>query len=123
MDSLNKHKDAQRLGKCGEILARKYLISEGYDILHQNWRSGYLEVDLIAKKKNCIIFAEVKTRESIIENIEEIISKQKENNLIRALNIYMTNLDQELLCRIDVILIEKKADSMGIQHFQNAISM
>lgn len=123
MNSLNRSKSNQALGVYGENQARKYLKSKGYVILHQNWRRKYLEVDLIVKKKNYIIFVEVKTRESEMGHLDEIISRNKEQSLIRALNIYMSEIDGDMFCQIDLVLIKKWDDSFEIEHLQNAISM
>ena len=123
MDSLNRSKSNQVLGKFGENQARKYLESEGYEILHQNWRRKYLEVDLIVKKKNNIIFVEVKTRDSKIGNLDEVISRQKEQTLIRALNVYMSEVEADMYCQIDLVLIKNLNNSFEIEHLQNAIGM
>ena len=123
MNSLIKSKTAQALGKWGENEARKYLISKDYEILHQNWRRKFLEVDLIVKRKNYIIFVEVKTRESEMGNLDEVISRQKERSLIQALNIYMSELKEDMFCQIDLVLIKKQNNSLEIEHLQNAIGM
>jgi putative endonuclease len=49
-------------GKVGEQLAVHYLLQNGYNILHKNWRSGHHEVDVIASKCNVLHFIEVKTK-------------------------------------------------------------
>jgi len=38
----------KELGFKGELIARDFLIDNGYEILSQNWRYKALEVDLIA---------------------------------------------------------------------------
>jgi putative endonuclease len=42
-------------GNQGELLARKYLEEQGYEILDENWRFRKAEIDLIAYK-NPILF-------------------------------------------------------------------
>jgi putative endonuclease len=123
MNSLIKSKASQALGKWGENEARKYLISKDYEILHQNWRRKFLEVDLIVKRKNYIIFVEVKTRVSEMGNLDEVISRQKEQSLIQALNVYMSEVEGNMFCQIDLVLIKKLNDSFEIEHLQKAISM
>jgi len=51
-------------GKVGEELACHYLQDNGYLILSRNYRSRFGEIDIIAKKGNCIAFIEVKYRKS-----------------------------------------------------------
>lgn len=53
------------LGKIGEDLAADYLQGCGYVILGRNWRSARVELDIIARDKNTLVFCEVKTRRSI----------------------------------------------------------
>ena len=50
-------------GKLGEQAAAKYLQRLGYKILERNYRySRFAEIDIVAKDKDTIVFAEVKTR-------------------------------------------------------------
>ncbi len=118
-----KSSTPQELGKQGEAYARKYLLSKGYKILHQNWRYKHLEVDLIAKKENRIIFIEVKTRLSDISNVEELISANKERSLLQALNVYMAHNKEDVFCQIDLLLLRKNVTSFEVRHLQNAIGM
>ncbi|OGL31109.1 hypothetical protein A3F37_01880 [Candidatus Saccharibacteria bacterium RIFCSPHIGHO2_12_FULL_41_12] len=39
-----------------------YLQNKKYKILGQNWKTKFCEIDIIAKKNNCIYFVEVKYR-------------------------------------------------------------
>ena len=39
------------LGKEGEEMAAKWLLANGYELLHRNWRYGRYEIDIIAQKK------------------------------------------------------------------------
>ena len=50
-------------GKAGEDDAARFLIQKGFTILERNFRNGkYGEIDIIARKDNVIVFAEVKNR-------------------------------------------------------------
>jgi putative endonuclease len=53
-----------KTGASGERIAAEYLILSGYRIVERNYRSGHLELDLIAEKSGCLAFVEVKTRRS-----------------------------------------------------------
>ena len=59
MDKLWSNK---RYGALGEKIAGKYMEKNGYQILLRNYSVPPGEIDLIAKKDDIIIFAEVKTR-------------------------------------------------------------
>lgn len=67
------------LGRTGELLAGKYLMDNGYRILHRNWKSatGY-ELDIVAYKDDEIHFIEVKTRsDNALAEPESAIDKEK----------------------------------------------
>lgn len=52
------------IGKAAEDAAAQYLSSKKYEILDQNWRTRWCEIDIIAQKKKVIYFVEVKYRKS-----------------------------------------------------------
>ena len=53
------------LGKYGEQLAEHYLASSSFQILFQNWRHSYYEIDIICSKDDVLHFIEIKTRRSL----------------------------------------------------------
>lgn len=52
-------------GKSGEDLAAKYLIGQGYKILHRNYVTTIGELDIVAAMDGLIVVVEVKTRLSL----------------------------------------------------------
>ena len=44
------------LGKEGEVIARRYLEQQDYEILETNWRIGHLEADIIAYHDHHIVW-------------------------------------------------------------------
>ncbi len=78
-------------GKTGEDLAVAWLMQQGFEILHRNWRYSYYEIDIIAKKENYLHFIEVKCRQlssSILP--EESVSKKKFRHLKKAADIFLS---------------------------------
>lgn len=66
-------------------MAVEYLLKKGFSVLHQNWRHGHWEVDIIASKNNTLHFIEVKTRRTKKFGFpEEDVTKKKLENLINA---------------------------------------
>ena len=57
--------NTRRFGIIGEKLAQGYLINKGHEILETNFYTKRGEIDIIAKKDNCIVFVEVKTRTNL----------------------------------------------------------
>lgn len=52
------------LGAHGERAVLEWYLSRGYVLIAQNWRTTIGEVDLIVTRSNCVVFCEVKTRQS-----------------------------------------------------------
>lgn len=52
----------RRIGRTGESLATEILKQDGYHIVKRNYSCRWGELDIIAKKENTLVFAEVKTR-------------------------------------------------------------
>ena len=110
------------LGKRGEEIARKYLVSKNYTIIDQNWRFRKWEIDLIALKGGLVIIVEVKTRSQPFSDVSDIIGEKKEENLLEAANAYMENQEENLECRIDLIIIQTKAHNSDVIHIEDAIT-
>ena len=55
----------QELGQIGEDLATLYLRNSGFVILDRNFRSHRVELDIVAREKNTLVFCEVKTRRTL----------------------------------------------------------
>ena len=72
-----------KLGKKGEDIVAKKLKSEGFSILHRNYRKRFGEIDIIAVKKDLLIFVEVKMRKNPLFDLSYLIvpSKQKKNHI------------------------------------------
>lgn len=56
-------KDA--LGRRGEAIAARFLVSRGLAIVDRNWRCQQGEIDLVARDRAELVFVEVKTRSSV----------------------------------------------------------
>lgn len=54
----------QKVGQQGEDLAVRHLRGKGYKIITRNYRTPQGEIDIVARHKGVLVFAEVKTRSS-----------------------------------------------------------
>jgi putative endonuclease len=98
------------LGKKGEEEALQYLQVKGYEILELNYRWGRGEIDIICKKKNLIIFVEVKTRKSrLFGDPVEAVDKRKQRQIIKIAERYLVQekLYNKSDCRFDVITLSR----------------
>ena len=93
-------------GRWGEELAAVYLRENGYVILERDWHSGHRDIDIVAKQKDTLVFVEVKTRSSrdILDPITAV-NRQKQNNLLHAINHYLQYKHICTAYRFDVITI------------------
>jgi len=117
--------DRQEVGKLGEKAARKFLKKRGYRIRETNFRCPHGEIDIIAQRKDYLVFVEVRTRSNLdFGTPEESITAAKKKKLI-ALALTYTNTHQNLppLWRIDVVAIEldDKGQIKRIELIENAI--
>ena len=55
-------KDA--LGRYGEDVAARHLITDGFVVLERNWRCDIGELDIVARDGRVLVVCEVKTRRS-----------------------------------------------------------
>lgn len=115
---MTKHN--QQVGKWGEETASKWLIEQGYEIVEQNMRTPYGEIDIIAKKESMTIFIEVKTLTSSKNFFpEQQITNRKREHMLNSAQHYAAEhkIDN---WQIDVIAIEGKQNPK-ITHFENAL--
>jgi putative endonuclease len=117
--------DRQEVGKLGEQAARKFLKKRGYRIRETGFRCHHGEIDIIAQRKDYLVFVEVRTKSNLeFGTPEESITQAKKKKLI-ALALTYTSTHQNLppLWRIDVVAIEldDKGKTRRIELIENAI--
>jgi putative endonuclease len=119
-----KMKDnSQKLGKNGEQEAVKFLRKKGLTIIELNWRTGKLEIDIIAKDNEELVIVEVKTRgTNAFGEPEVFVNKAKQNKLIKAANAYIQKVDFNGETRFDVIAITQQNSELMVKHIPNAFA-
>ncbi len=109
------------LGRWGEDCAAQFFLDEGYEILHRNHRIGKSEVDLILRKENKLVFAEIKTRrEEQPVREEELLTRSKVRALIRAADLFLLRMPENAEIRFDVVLITLAGGNMRLKHIEDA---
>ena len=68
---------AFRLGISAESRAAAYLIAKGFRILARRWRSPVGEIDIIACRRQLLIFVEVKARPSFDDAAWSVTDRQR----------------------------------------------
>lgn len=117
------------LGNKGERIASNFLRSEGFRILENNYQKLIGEIDIIAERKKCIHFVEVKAR--TIESSEkyglpqDAVTYQKQRKIIRTAHFYLSEnkYSDDANWQIDVIaiIIDEKKNKAKITFIENAV--
>lgn len=72
----------KRLGTVGEQLAASWYERQGFTVLARNWRCRHGEIDLIARRGDLVVFAEVKARSSLRFGVPaEAVTPRKQQRL------------------------------------------
>ena len=110
-----KHND---LGKLGEEIAKEFLEQKGYKIEALNYRHRRLELDIVAKDGDTLVFVEVKTRsDDFLFDPEKAMTEKKETLMRNAAVAYMRETDYDWAIRFDVIaIVVRGADRYEVRH-------
>ena len=109
------------IGKIGEDLATDLLIEKGYEILERNWRFRHNEVDIIARKDNLLVIAEVKTRSGdTYGEPYTAVDYRKQRYLIFAAERYLFSHKLDLEVRFDIISITRGQNRSVVEHIPEA---
>jgi len=87
-DQSNNRRKRHRAGQRAEWVAGLYLNLKGYHILERRYKSPYGEIDLIAKRAKCIIFVEVKYRQTY-ERAAFSISPHQKARIVKAAKFWL----------------------------------
>lgn len=115
---------SKNIGDMGEKKAVKFLKKKGYSILETNFKTKFGEIDIIAKKDDCICFVEVKTRSS--ENFgepREAVNFYKQQKISSVAKFYLMKQKEDMMCRFDVIEVKYDKDDkkfIEINHIEDA---
>ncbi len=109
------------LGRLGEKMAVEYLANIGMNILARNWRTGHLEIDIIAETEKEVVFVEVKTRNSdYLADPFEAVNKKKQRYLAKAAHTFMLDSEKDKSFRFDIISIIINQFGEKLEHIEDA---
>jgi putative endonuclease len=115
----------KELGAIGEKLARDFLKKKGYRIRETNFRCREGEIDIVAQKKDCLVFVEVRTKTSSdFGSPEESVTFAKKEKLIASALTYLNSYkDLPQSWRIDFVAVELDQNSKAtrIELVENAV--
>ncbi len=112
----------KEVGRLGEDSACNYLEKEGYKILGRNYKTKYAEIDIVAKKREELVFVEVRTKTN--ENYgspEESVNREKMRRLKRSALGYVQKNKYYDCYRIDLIcvVLDKQGEIKRFTHHEN----
>lgn len=99
-------KSSYHKGLLAEFKAKSYLRFQGFRILTERFKTPVGEIDLIAKKGNLIIFAEVKLR-GTVEAAAEAIHTKNQSRVRSAAELYLQKYPEYNECelRFDALIM------------------
>ena len=107
-------------GKLGEKIATNYLISKGANILENNYKLKFGEIDIIASLNKELVFVEVKARSNINFGYpSEAVNYKKQMKIKNVAKYYiLKNKLEKVSVRFDVIEVYLKSNE--INHIEDA---
>ena len=97
------------IGDYGEKIAVRYLRLHGYTVKERNWRTGHMELDIIAANWREIAFVEVKARTYTEQSLSDApppktaVNAEKQALTRRAARQYLCEHPTKKRPRMDVI--------------------
>lgn len=109
-----------QFGQLGEEIAVKYLERKGYSIIARNYRFGRVELDIICRYRNEVVFVEVKTRTSdAMAYPERAVGKSKQRNIRLAAENFVLENQITVPARFDIVAVVK-GDTFEVEHIEDA---
>lgn len=106
-------------GREGEEVAARYLLNQGYHLLERNWRTGHLEIDLIAEWWGEIVFVEVKSRRNEAFSPAALaVDRDKRDNLLHAARAYLAGRGLFNPFRFDIITVVGECPPYEVKHYK-----
>lgn len=110
-------------GNALEKEAALHIKKFGFDIVQKNYQCKLGEIDIIAKKDDCLVFFEVRHRkQKKFGGALESVDSKKQQKLIKTASYYLQQkqLTNRIQCRFDVIAIEGPIGQFKINWIENA---
>jgi len=97
---------AFRLGISAESRAAFFLMAKAYRILARRWKTPFGEIDIVARRRNDLVFFEVKARDTL-DDAAEALTERNKQRIIAAAELWLAHHppDAQRAIRFDVILM------------------
>jgi len=118
---------SQELGRWGELWATQHLQRAGYTILARNWRAGPLELDIVARDGETLVFVEVRTRRgplaAALDAALESVGPRKRAHVLEAAQAYLlAHAPEGVAWRVDVVAVALQGERWQVEVIRDALS-
>jgi len=98
--------EAFQRGLSAESRAALLLIAKAYRILARRWKTPFGEIDIVARRRDVVVFVEVKARGSLDEAVEAVTERTR-RRIIAAAELWLARHPQHANgdVRFDVIVV------------------
>lgn len=109
---------AFRVGLSAESRAAALLVAKGYRIVARRFRTPVGEVDIVARRRNTLVFVEVKAR-ARLDDAAEAVTERGRRRTVAAAEAWLAQNPDDIHCniRFDAILV---APQRWPRHIQGA---
>jgi putative endonuclease len=97
---------AFRLGLSAESRAAMLLMAKGYRIAARRWKTPFGEIDIVARRRNALVFVEVKARDHA-DDAAVAVTERGKRRILSAAELWLAHHqgDAQRFIRFDVILV------------------
>lgn len=112
-------------GREGEEAAACFLQRRGWSIEARNWRFGSLELDLVARDGDTVVFVEVRTRRAGGQvSAVQSFGPTKARRFLKAVRAYLAAHDLwDRPCRCDLLCVTSGGQQLAVEHHQHVIEL
>ena len=97
---------AFRLGLSAESRAAAFLVAKGFRIVARRWKSPVGEIDIVARRRQLLVFVEVKARERLDDAAWSVTPRQRAR-IIAAAEAWLAQFPDQRIrdIRFDAMLV------------------
>ena len=113
---------SREIGRMGEALAADLLRRRGYQVIGNQYRCRFGEIDLIVRKRGLLCFVEVKTRANVAVGLpREYVDRRKQERIRATAAMYLKQKGLDCPVRFDVAEVYlNDGEKPRIEYLENA---
>jgi putative endonuclease len=112
-------------GRIGEDVAALFLQLKGYRIIGRNVRTRASELDIVAEKSGCVVFAEVKLRgPGRLSQPVEAVDWRKRGHMVKGAAQFLHGRAPASYrtARFDVLSVSWTEEKLVVEHIEDAFA-